>query len=164
VFVVFLRRSLKKRKVLSANKILPAVLDEAPHYNRQEVIDMLIWHDLGEIQTGDVSPANLTEGLRASQKLFVDQFAMQSYFIGFDYGVKIAKLCEDFEANRTLNARIAQDIDKLDSLLQASKYLEFDESVQELKEFIASVFDEIETSVIRNILQLCGVDVARLTS
>ncbi|MDR0607005.1 MAG: HD domain-containing protein [Candidatus Peribacteria bacterium] len=85
--------------------------------DRAKVFELLLYHDLAEIEIGDISLAD-TE--RRKNKKECEYQAMQkiaSTLPSF-MGEKYKKLYEEFETKSTPEARFAQAMDKLDAQLQ----------------------------------------------
>ncbi len=94
--------------------------DDEP-YSKSGVVEMLIYHDLAEGRLGDKLPEHADS--EAEQEALWEYGAFGTY-PGLDHVWRIPVRFEEFTAGQTPNARIAQDIDRLQFILQSRLYRE----------------------------------------
>lgn len=95
--------------VVMAEFLTPKELD------RNKVIQMLIIHDLAEIEVGDLTPVESIY----SKKLEMEEKALKKLFDGKQEHFLLWK---EFEDQKTPESRFAKQIDKLEGVLQALEY------------------------------------------
>lgn len=116
-------------------------------YNYDKVIRMCLCHDLGESLIGDITP----EDERYTQKGYAEQKAID---IIADKGdiPQIVLLYKEYEENETPEAKLANDLDKLDMYAQALDYAK-KYPQKDLSEFYHSAEKKIQTSLGKAILK-----------
>lgn len=90
-------------------------------YNKDQIIKMLIVHDLAEAYTGDIPKE---EKNKQDEKNENDRFRFYKQ-LNLSIGLKsddLYSLLEEFSACKTLNSMIAKDIDQLECYLQLYFY------------------------------------------
>ena len=88
----------------------------------EKVLRMALLHDLTEARTGDL-PATIKRYFDNGALHRADEQIAQEMFAGLgEIGDTYLQLWHDYEARRTLEARIVKAADKLDLLLQAREY------------------------------------------
>ncbi len=103
-----------------------------PQVDRERAMAMALIHDLAEVRTGDLTPSC---GVTPRQKSLDEHRALRGMLSGLELGSQLAGLWEEFEAQRTLDARFVRACDKLDMALQAARY---GETGLDLSEFVES--------------------------
>lgn len=113
--------------------LLPNTLDEykekyhdsedVESYDKDKIIKMLVVHDLAEAHTGDIP-----KGEKNKQDE-IDEKSRFLYYKQLNYSNKVNiddlyNLWEEFSLCKTLNAKIAKDIDQLECYIQLSFYRE----------------------------------------
>ena len=85
--------------------------------NRVKVFELLLYHDLAEIEIGDIS---LSDTEARIEKKELEQKAVKriASTLPISMGTKYLELYNEFENNKTLEARFANAMDKLDANLQ----------------------------------------------
>ena len=105
-------------------------------YSKKRILEMLLLHDLAEVKIGDiVSPEKVYEDEESENKRF-DYYEYLCSFPGV-YGLGNQKgVWEEFSENSTINAKIANDIDKIEAVIQAYMYQDTNEiDMEEWKEY-----------------------------
>ena len=87
--------------------------------DRLKVYELLIYHDLVEIETGDVC---LSDELRRKGKHEREHAAMQKLKKKLPNGDKIKKIFDEFEQGKTKEAQFARAIDALDAQIHEMDY------------------------------------------
>lgn len=109
-------------------------LDEA------KLMKMILVHELGEIDVGDITPI---DDIPSKQKYLKEKecvervsrvFGQDEYFL----------LWQEFEENKTEEARLAKVVDKLDCVLQAKHYAERLNKPEVYEEFYENAKDKIK--------------------
>ncbi|MBQ9790465.1 MAG: HD domain-containing protein [Clostridia bacterium] len=97
---------------------LKIIHDEKLEINVEKVLKMILYHEIGEIDVGDI-PVIDTERRKNKYELErrgVERIAKEN---NFD---EILRLWEEFEENATQEAKFCKMIDKMDTVIQAKKY------------------------------------------
>ena len=93
-------------------------------YNKNKIITMLVVHDMAEAYTGDVPFGYKTNQDKKKEKArwcYYDSLAKHSPFKNLS---TIKKLWDEYEENKSINAKIAKDIDQIESFTQLIMYKE----------------------------------------
>lgn len=96
--------------------------DASCGYNKSEILNMLLVHDLAEAITSDMLPEDRNEAAVDREQEVNAEIAMLGTYEGLGRTAWIGAVTEEFEAKQTENSRIAQDIDKLENLAQLLDY------------------------------------------
>ena len=89
--------------------------------DRAAVLTMAVVHDLAESVTGDLS-LGASRLLPPGAKALAEAAAMDELAAGLDFGTEWRAAWDEFEAQRTPEARLVRDADRLDLLAQALAY------------------------------------------
>ena len=101
--------------------LLPETHSE-PTYNKQDVLEMLLLHDLPEAVTGDIPrPEKKKNPLYYEQ---LEQQAAQSSLLSGVYSQKQKQLWQEWSEQLSFNALIAKDIDDLQAIFTFVQYKE----------------------------------------
>lgn len=90
-----------------------------PQLDRERLIRMVLVHELGEIYTGDLIPA---DGIDQQQKYQLEREAFRRVVEELPDGAEYLALWEDFEAGLSPEAQLIKQIDRLEMGLQALVY------------------------------------------
>jgi nucleoside phosphorylase/5'-deoxynucleotidase YfbR-like HD superfamily hydrolase len=93
--------------------------EEDEPYSKQGIIEMLLYHDLAEGRLGDKLPQHADA--EAEQEVLWEYGAFGTY-PGLAHMWRIPTAFQEFTAGVTMNARIAQDIDRLQFIVQSRLY------------------------------------------
>lgn len=99
--------------------------------DRLKVFELLLYHDLAEIETGDVSLADTEKRKSKKEAEYQAMLNIASQLPSF-MGEKYQALYEEFEENLTPEAKFANAMDKLDAQLQCFNTPE--EDLERMKE------------------------------
>jgi putative hydrolase of HD superfamily len=85
-----------------------------------KVIKMCIIHDLAESITGDITPGEVSD----KEKKFKENKAMKSILFSLPLSIQISymNLWKEFLLNRSEEAQLVHNMDKLEMMLQAKEY------------------------------------------
>ncbi|EEY15782.1 HD domain-containing protein [Verticillium alfalfae VaMs.102] len=109
--------------------LAPQSLDQA------KVVKMCLVHDLAETVVGDITPA---DGVSREEKTHREEAAMHWMTTHWgDFGREVHHLWIEFEAGLTPEGEFAQDLDKLEMMLQALEYERDADLAVDLGEFFA---------------------------
>jgi putative hydrolase of HD superfamily len=128
-----------------------------PDLDRDRLIRLALVHDLGEIYTGDVIPA---DKMPVEEKHRSELESVQAVLGKLSRGEEYLALWEEYERGETEEARLVRELDRLEMALQALVYhsggfTELDPFIQsaesaiqseELRGFLRSVTDVIENT------------------
>jgi 5'-deoxynucleotidase YfbR-like HD superfamily hydrolase len=147
--VAYLPETSKVKDMASSGQ-----LDEDyAHYSKEEIIRLLVVHDLGEYGTGDIPSFKKTEDDRRAEANFVRRVALLSRL---NEGARLAAYASDvqssfmeFSAGDTINARIANDLDKIECFCQLQVYQTIDtnSTIPDYKEFSENLRSNVKTKV-----------------
>jgi 5'-deoxynucleotidase YfbR-like HD superfamily hydrolase/NAD-dependent SIR2 family protein deacetylase len=130
--------------------------DEYEEYNKLHIIELLSVHDLAESYTGDI--INKHEKDSDLEKEFIDKLKFYDSYPMFGSFRHISGLMEEYSACKSINARIASDIDKLEPLIQLFIYKD------KLEKPYAEVRSEWEKSVDKRIVTTLGIKIYKFIS
>ncbi len=90
-----------------------------PELDVTKVLIMALFHDFGEIYTGDLIPS---DEINADEKHHREKQSIQQVLGKLPDGARYLAVWEEFEQGETLEARFIRQIDRLEMTLQASIY------------------------------------------
>jgi putative hydrolase of HD superfamily len=85
--------------------------------DRLKVHELLLYHDVVEIESGDVSIAEIKDPEEKRKKEYLAVKKLKKT-LPKDLGAKLEKMFEEFDEEKTLEAKFATAVDKLDALMQ----------------------------------------------
>lgn len=105
-------------------------------YSKKHIISLLLVHDLSEAYTGDIPTDQKTKKNRDDEAKYINRISALDSFPFFHSFRDITNLWNEYEQKETYNARIANDIDKLEPLIQLYIYRKLlpPSSAQKVKE------------------------------
>lgn len=104
-----------------------------------KVVKMALFHDIGEIYGGDITPV---DGISSEDKYKLEKESLRKLFSGFPRSEEYLALWEEFEENKTEEAKFVKQIDKLEMAMQAAVYAK--QYGKDLDEFVESARARIE--------------------
>lgn len=104
-----------------------------PKLDITKVIKMSLVHDLGEVDGGDITPY---DGIDKKEKYIIEEKGITKMFANFPEGKEYLELWEEFEQNKSVEAKFVKQIDKLEMAMQAAVYAK--QYGKNLDEFIES--------------------------
>lgn len=122
-----------------------------PALDIDRVLRMVLAHELGEIYTGDLVPA---DGVAPVEKQRREREGLLRVVGSLASGAEILALWEEFEAGETAEARFVRQLDRLDMALQARVYQS--SGAEHMDEFFVSAAQAIEDPALREILDSLG--------
>lgn len=90
-----------------------------PTLDAHKVLRLALLHDFGEIYAGDITPADAVD---PQEKHLREREAVQQVFARLPCGADYLALWQEYEENRTDEARFVKQMDRLEMALQASVY------------------------------------------
>jgi putative hydrolases of HD superfamily len=87
--------------------------------DRERVLRMILAHELGEIYTGDLIPA---DGIPPAEKHRLEYEGLRQVVDKLASGEEILHLWQEYAAGETLEARFVRQIDRLEMAFQACLY------------------------------------------
>ena len=122
--------------------------EESKVIDKNEVLKMLLIHDIAECYVGDI--VNKTEAQKLEEKRAIERIS----FVGTNHGLpnhrEIADLFYKMEGAETIEGKIARDFDKLENLIQLHLYrhhLQEDDFLV----FQSALHEDISTEFVRNV-------------
>ena len=115
--------------------------------DRTKVYEMILCHEVGEIEAGDITIVdNVPKKVKYDKELACVQRIANSYNMH-----NMLKLWREFEENTTPEAKFVKQIDKLDSVMQAKIYAQHNSQPQLFEEFYNGHKDEIDPKYLKYI-------------
>lgn len=127
-------------------------IDNYLEYSKETILRMLLLHDLAEARTGDIITLEKGREDMENEKSFFDYY---EYICSFPhiYGLGNRKNdWDEFIENSTINAKIANDIDKIEPLVQAYIYIKSGKNI-EINEWKEYAKRNVRTSLGKQFLQ-----------
>ncbi len=90
-----------------------------PEADLLKVVRIALIHEAGEIHAGDITPV---DGVSPEEKYRREQESVIRVFDGLGRAEEYIDLWEEFELNRSLEAKLVRQADRLEMLLQAKYY------------------------------------------
>lgn len=119
-----------------------------PALDRDRVLRMVLAHELGEIYTGDLVPA---DGIERAEKHRLEREALLKVTGKLAGGAAVIAAWEEYEAGLTPEARFVRQLDRLEMAMQASVYEAG--GFEQMDEFFGSAEQDISDAALREILQ-----------
>jgi 5'-deoxynucleotidase YfbR-like HD superfamily hydrolase len=91
-------------------------------YNKQEILNQILLHDLAESKYGDIPTPEKTENDIKNELNFMNFYRFIGTFDGLASNNEINKQFYNFIKGNDINSRIAREIDKLENLFQLHTY------------------------------------------
>lgn len=118
-----------------------------PDLDSTKVMKLGLFHEMGEIYAGDVTPV---DNVSIDEKVQKEFESVQKVFSKLPDSDKYINIWLEFEYQKSAEAKFVKQIDKLELVLQADLYEKLD--YKELDEFFSSVKKKIETPELKTIL------------
>ncbi len=118
-----------------------------PELDLSKVLRLALLHDLGEIDAGDLTPA---DNVSRREKHRRERRSVVRVLGKLPRGAEYIALWEEYERQESPEARFVRQIDRLEMALQASAY-EHREGV-DLGEFFSSAEDSLSAAPLRRLL------------
>lgn len=129
--------------------ILVMFVADSLHLNTEKMLKMALLHDLSESITGDIVTHRggvlLTREIKDKTKK--EEKAMEQIFLSLEYPQEYILLWEELRERKTKEARIIEDLDKLEMALQAYEY------ERETKKNLQEFFDDAEVLIKTEVVQ-----------
>ena len=129
---------------------LKIINDKKLDLDQEKVIKILLYHELGEIEVGDIT---IADHVSPEEKYQNEKKAVHAFASKYNMP-EIATLWEEFEEKQTPEAKFCKMIDKLDAVMQAREFsneIKSDEPYNEFKttskEVISGYEDLIEAYI-----------------
>lgn len=125
-------------------------------YNKNTIIQMLLIHDLPEVETGDIPTPQKTSANDAKETEIMKKIGVLGVFPFFGQFRAIADLWEEYHSGSTINALIAQDIDHIEPLVQLYLYrnlLTAKDVHKERDDWIAYANNQLQTDFGRTVFR-----------
>lgn len=119
---------------------LEIITKEKLNLNTEKVLKMCLYHELGEIDVGDITPFdNVTK-----QEKYNRELACINRVASVGEMNEIVDIWKEYEENKTCEAKFVKIIDKLDAVNQAKVYAEQNNNPQIFEEFYNNYLTLIE--------------------
>ncbi len=117
-----------------------------PDLDLRRALAMAILHDLAEVRTGDLTPA---DGVDPADKARREREALEALVAPLPDGQRWTALLEELQACGTPEARFVKACDRLDMALQAQRYAQADGI--DPTEFIQSALEALDDPELRKL-------------
>ena len=127
-------------------------IEKYSEYSKEHILHMILLHDLAEAKEGDIVTQKKDELDMKKENMRFDYY---QYLCSFPriYGLGTKKeWWDEFSSNCSINAQIANDLDKIEPVIQAFFY-RIDGNNIDLNEWIEYAKMNISTSLIKQLLQ-----------
>ena len=122
-------------------------------YSKDKILQMLLLHDLAEVKIGDIVTQEKEQKDSEKESKRFDYYEFLCSFPKI-YGLGNRKvLWDEFVEKSTINAKIANDIDKIEPVIQAYHYRNKEEMI-DIDEWIDYARQKIHTSLGKQLLDL----------
>ena len=134
--------------------ILAMLISDIRKLDTEKVIKMSLLHDLSEVITGDLTPAD-RERLGIEESLQKERKALEKILNNLPKNIKenYLNIWSESQKLETNEARLVNSIDKLEMAIQAIEYIRDGYNENNLKKFIISAEKNIEDAQILGILK-----------
>lgn len=127
-----LRAESDAEHVFSMTMIAWKIMEEEKlNLNHEKVLKLILCHELGEIDVGDITPA---DKISRSDKYDKEIVAVERISTKYDMP-KFKELWLEFEENKTPEAKFVKILDKLDAVLQCKIYSKMHNKPEVYEEF-----------------------------
>lgn len=117
-----------------------------PGYEKQEILNTVLIHDLAEAITGDIPMPKKSRTHVDAERRWMSYLALSSTYDDVDEEIsRIRGRFEAFFGKTDLNARIARELDKLDNLVQLFLYKRRGEEIKDFDEWRIELANQIST-------------------
>ena len=114
--------------------------EEKLNLNHEKVFKLILSHEIGEIDVGDIT---IDDGVSLTEKFNKELVGVER--VSRDYDMpQIKELWLEFEENKTPEARFVKAVDKLDALMQCKIYSKMNNRPEVYKEFYNNAKDAIK--------------------
>jgi putative hydrolases of HD superfamily len=113
-----------------------------------KIVVMSLTHELGEIENGDFTPFH---NISKDEKHDRERASIVKLLAGFPGGEKYVAVWDEFEEEKTSEARFVRQLDKLEMGIQSFIYENFYQ--KDLKEFRIDAMNRLSDNFLKNILQ-----------
>jgi len=121
--------------------IMGMVFSDLENYDSEKILKMILLHDLAESEIGDYTPGEIT----SEKKNELENNAFSKILENLPNPIKsqYQEIWNEYQENRTSEAMIVHQIDKLEMVLQAKSYQKQGYSKEKLQTFVESAEQEI---------------------
>ncbi len=134
--------------------LMALFLSERFGLDTDRLVKMLLIHDLGEVETGDITPY---EDFSKEEKRSMEREALEKLLDPIEEKEELVELWQQFETGEEKEAKVARDIDRLERILQAMEYKE-EYQEKDLSEFIVEGVNKFETQEIKELFDRFSLD------
>ena len=144
---------------------LPETVEQFPDYSKQKILDMILIHDIAESRIGDIILKNETDVLE--ERLFYEDMRWVSYLLENENSLSsIDDMWDDFEFGKSINGRIARELDRLEGFIQLLHYKyvrNADVTPEMIRKWYLEINNKLEYECTKRILKMIlrHYDVAR---
>ena len=124
------------------------MLGDALNVDTLKLLKMALIHDMGEVVAGDITPY---DGVEREEKRRKEEEGLRQLLEGVPNGNQYMNLWKEYEDQKSGEAKILKNIDKLEMAIQAMEYQE-DFPDEDLSEFILEAEKGINIPEIQDLL------------
>lgn len=124
------------------------VESQEPALDKAKVLSLALIHDLGEVYTGDLTPA---DDITAEEKASLERKSIEQILLKLPNASSYIDLWEEYEAGISPEALFVRELDRLEMSLQASVYHK-QGLLAAPEEFFLSTRQVVDSSQLTNIM------------
>ncbi len=132
--------------------------EKFPRLNADKILKLAVFHELGEIYAGDITPRHK---INPDEKQRRETEAVKKVFKKTRGGNKYFLLWQEYEKQKTPEAKFVKEMDKLEMALQASLYGKM--GYKKLEEFYDDAERKISSEKLKKILHSFSNTAAKKT-
>jgi putative hydrolase of HD superfamily len=133
--------------------LMALLLGTKEKINTKKIIQMAIIHDIGEAQIGDLVTYGPRKNTTPEDKHKLEKQSINELFSKIKDGKRLIKLWNEFEKNKTKEAKLLHDIDRLEIIFTALEYEKAGNSKQKLDEFWEYTPAKLQTRIGKELYQ-----------
>jgi len=105
--------------------VLPDKIEDEPLYSKQDVLEMILIHDIGECETGDILKKEKLKdpSLKEKENAIMKMLFLKGTYPSMPNLSKQYKLWTEWYEQETFNSWVAKDIDVIQAIYQLCTYL-----------------------------------------
>jgi 5'-deoxynucleotidase YfbR-like HD superfamily hydrolase len=116
------------------------VLGDMMDVDSEKLMRMALLHDIAEAVSGDITPH---DGISRNEKSQREVDGLQSLLEGIQNSKQYIALWKEYEEGESIEARLAQNIDKLEMAIQAVEYQKRYPDI-DLSQFVSNAQEQID--------------------
>jgi putative hydrolase of HD superfamily len=126
------------------------IFSDLQNYDTEKILKIILLHDLAESIVGDITPEQISK----DEKRTIENNAFKKILENLPLSIRdrYEILWDDYQTNRSKEADIVHQLDKIEMALQAKIYSKEGHSQEKLESFFISAQQEIKDPVLLELL------------